>query len=313
LAGEDAFFRMAAMRLLRAGILGDADPALSLLEYDEAPEWAEVVNHLRGRGLFTLRHMVVVDPADRLVAQHAEPLARYARSPSSSACLVLTVARWTAKGPLRDIPNDVLCVVACAPLRRNDVAGWLHARAQAHGRRLERGVAQLMIETAGTDLAVLDRHLQNLTAFLGDRANVSAEDVTQLVGGDPQRATWELVSAVVEAAPTRALTILRQIFRHGAIPLWLISALAAELSRLWRIKRMLRDGRSDAEMLEAVGRQFASRLRHLKRRADAMSPKRLLQAHQAVLEADIGLKTSVMPDELLLECLVLRLCGGRSQ
>ena len=308
LNGEDAFFRMDALRALREKVLGDADPNLCLSEYDTAPDPAEVFERLRTPGLFSASRMVIVDPADQFVSRSAEALARYAASPSSGACLVLAVERWRPKAALKKLPAGAIRVVSCAPLRGSAVTGWVTMRARTYGKRLDSGAARLMIEIAGDTLATLDRHLQNLAAFAGGRGNISCEDVAELVGGDPQRAAWELTSAVVGGRAPRALTVLRQLLLHGAEPIWLIAALAGEFTRLWRVKRMMREGRSDSEIVEAVG-VSAGRLRHVKEEADGMSPRRLLSAHRALLDFDLAAKQSAMPRELLLECLTLSLCG----
>ena len=305
LNGSDVFFRTEALRALRRAALGDADPALSLSEFEDDPDAREVFELLRSPGLFTSSRMVIVDPADRFVKGNAERLAKYAASPSSGACLVLTVERWTPKAPLSRAP---VRVVSCAAPRGPAVFAWLTQRVRSYGKRLDSGAGKLMTEIAGATLAVLDRHLQNLVAYIGDRPSISAEDVADLVGGDPQRATWELTSAVVAGQPERAMTVLQQMFRHGVEPVWFIAVLAGEFSRLWLVKRMLRDGAGETEIHQAVGGS-AFRIKHIVREARAISPRRLLNAHRTLLEFDLAAKRSVMPAELLMEVLTLTLCG----
>ena len=310
LAGGDAFFRTEGLRLLRKKVLGKADPALSLLEYDDTPAPAEVFDNLRTQGLFSSERLVVIDPADRFVTKYGDELSRYAKSASLSSCLALAVDQWKPKADLGKHVGKSVTVVSCTPLHRRALPAWLTMRAKVYGKRLDAGVGQMLIESAGTGLAILDRHLQNLAAYIGDQPNVSAKDVAELVGGDPQRATWELVSAVVAGNAPDALKLLHQMFRRGTVVLWAISALANEFSRLWRVKRMIRDRKSDEDMLAAIGRQYQFRLRHIKREAEAIPPSRLLKAGRILLESDLAAKTSAMPDELLLECLVLKLCDA---
>lgn len=308
LPGGEAFFRMQALRLLRERLLEGEDPAVSLTEYDEPPEPAEVLDGLRSPGLFSARQLVVIDPADKFIDKHADALARYLDSPGPNAFLVLAADRWSPKGGLKNAKRKGAVVVSCEPLHRNAVAGWLTMRARVYGKRLNAGVAKLLVETAGENLAVLDRHLQNLAAYVGDRPNVASEDVENLVGGDPQRATWELVSLVVNGKTAEALRTLDQMFRRGTVVLWVISALTNEFSRLWRVKRMIRDGAPDEEMLKALGYQYKNRLRFIKREAERIHPARLLRSGKILLDFDLAAKTSTMPDELLLECLVVKLC-----
>lgn len=311
LSGEDDFFRNDALRLLKANILEGLDPAVSLTEYEEPPSPAELFDGLRSPGLFAPRRMVILDPADAFASKNADALKDYAKSPAEEAFLVLVAAKWAPDAALKKAAGANLVAVSCAPLHPRAVPPWLAMRARAYGKRLNSGVAQLMTETAGTNLAVLDRHLQNLATYAGDRADLAAEDVANLVGGDPQRATWELTSAVVAGKPDKALRLLQQMFRRGAVALMVISALANEFSRLWRVKRMLRDGASDEEMLAAIGKHLRFRLVHIKREANAIPPARLLNAQKALLQFDMACKTSAMPDELLLETLVVKLCSGQ--
>ena len=308
LNGADVFSRTEALRMLRQAALGDADPALCLSEYEDDPEPGDVFDILRSPGLFAAARMVIVDPADRFVGKNAERLAKYAASPSSNACLALAVERWTPKAPLSSAPAAALHVVSCSPPRGAAVFAWLTMRARHYGKRLNSGAGKMMTEIAGTTLAVLDRHLQNLVAYVGDRPAISAEDVADLVGGDPQRATWELTSAVVAGRAEQAMTVLQQMFRHGVEPVWFVAVLAGEFSRLWLVKRMLRDGAGEAEIHQAVGGS-AFRIKHIVREARAISPRRLLNAHRTLLEFDLAAKRTAMPAELLMELLTLTLCG----
>jgi len=309
LAGGETFFRSEAIHLLRDKVLGKKDPGLGLLEFERDADPREVLDNLRTRGLFGDARLVIVEPADTFVSRHAGPLARYVASPSDGACLVLVVDSWSPKAALAKAAEGVK-VVSCQALRGRAVNSWLKARARHHGKRLEPAVDDMLVETAGADLSVLDRHLENLATYVADRPTVSAEDVADLVGGDPQRATWELVKAVVKGETATALRTLEQMLRHGAVVGMILGGLTAEFSRLWQIKRMMRDGADDDEMLAAVGRHYRFRLPHMKREARELPARRLVAAHPTLLEFDLAAKTSAMPDDLLLECLVIKLCGS---
>jgi len=307
-AGGESLFRREGRTLLREKMFPTGDAGMGVIEYEDPPDSREVLGDLKGGGLFSSGRLVLVDPADRLVESKAEALARYAASPADGACLALFVKEWRPKGDLARAPN--LRSVSCAGPDKRALPGWLAVRAKRYGKRLDTGVGQLIVETAGEDLDTLDRHLQNLAAYLGEKPNVSSEDVANLVGGDPQRAVWELVAAVVEGSAAKALSLLKLMERHGVEPLMVIGALAAEFSRLWRLKRMMRDGKTDDEILAVLGRQFQFRLKHLKRRAEEIPPRRLLDAHKTLADYDLAAKTGGLPEELLLECLALKLCGG---
>jgi len=279
-----------------------------LLEFDEQTDAREVFDSLRTPGLFAEARMAVADPADRFVAANADRLAGYLAAPASGACLVLAVDSWSPKGELARAASAAK-VVSCQPLRGRAVFGWVGSRARERGKRLDRGVAEMLVDAAGNSLSVLDRHIENLAAYVGQRETIGGEDVAQLVGGDPQRQLWELTRAVAAADAREALRVLEQMLRHGQAAAKIIAGLAAEFSRLWRVKRLVRDRASEDELLDAVGRQFRFRLEHMVREADGISPRRLLAAHRTLLDYDLAAKTSAMPEDLLLECLLVRLCA----
>jgi DNA polymerase-3 subunit delta len=322
LDGPEVFLRCAAIRLIRASVLGDEKGGAGLAEFDAEATPDEVFGHLRTRALFSDARMAVIEPADPFVARYAAALARYLDAPSAGACLVLAVERLELKDQLAKAFKNAL-VVSCDRLRGKAVNAWLRQRARGYGKRLDAGVEDMMIEAVGADLAGLDRHLQNLLTFVGERENVSVQDVEALVAGDPRRASWELLRAILQRKTADALRILDQMLRHGAEPAMVIGALAAEFSRLWQVKRLLRDRAPDGRICEVIEPRIKSmppsrrreaeerlkfRLPHVKREAEEVSPKRLLAAHPALVEYDLADKTSSMPEDLLLECLVVKLC-----
>jgi len=308
LAGAETFFRFEALKALRETLLPEDAAGTGYIEFEGETEPRELFGALRTRGLFAEARMAVVDPAEPFVTSNGDALARYLENPPEGACLVLVLEKWEPKGALKKTAG-ALTVVSCNKLRGKAVHSWVNRRVRSYGKRLDRGVADLMVEIAGTDLSVLDRHLENLAAYVGERPNITPEDVNDIVGGDPQRATWELTAAVVKADVRAALVILEQMVRQGVAPLRIINGLAFEVSRLWQVKRLIRDGASEDEMLKAIGYGYRNRLFHIRREAQQLHPRRLLSAHRTLLESDLAVKTSSMPDDLLLECLVIKLCN----
>jgi DNA polymerase III delta subunit len=165
-------------------------------------------------------------------------------------------------------------VVDCGTIVDLDGAErWITTRASQAGIRLDSGAARALASRAGADIVRLRAGLERVALYTLGQATITAEDVrASVVAGPESPEDFGIANAIGVRNPREALDELGRALDAGAQPFFLLGQI-----------------RSAAE------RQPADRLR---------------SAMDAVLRTDLALKSTGGDARVLLERLVVELCGS---
>ncbi len=307
--GPEAFFRREALSLIRKAVTGDGDAAdIRELEAEKLDP-RDLLDDLRTPGLFAARRLIIVENADLLLRDTGDLLLRYAERPATNATLVLVATRLDARRKAVKVIMQKAVAVECPAMRQRELMSWCINRARRLGKRLRPDAARLLLDLAGRNLGQLDGQIGSLAAYCDRRAEITAEDVSNLVGGDHARDVWEIVRATTARSPTAALRALHRLRREPrSSPTAVIGSLGREVRDMWIVKRLLDAGWPKTEVQDRVLKPdwvFAAIVRTVK----GVKEAELRVNHRRVLNADVECKTTSRTNWWVVERLVLELCG----
>ncbi len=248
----------------------------------------------------------------RASAALADALAPYLANPSPSTCLVLTC---------RDELDSVhpLCRAVAASGRlipaplpgRSELMAWARSYAEtAWGKRLRPDAAALLVDRCQHERILLRGELDKLACYAGGRREIGAADVLAVVSKTREESVFELLDAVGERQAGLALRLVREYGGRGEEPLALLGLLARRVRLTWQAKAMLAQGLAPGE----IGRSLSVHpyvAEKTVRQARKLDEAYLMEALEAILEADLSIKGGVCPPQLALETLCARLCEVR--
>jgi DNA polymerase-3 subunit delta len=146
----------------------------------------------------------------------------------------------------------------------------------AAGQQIDPSAARLVAERAGTDISRLRGDLDRLLLFTAGRSRITASDVAEVVSGESSQDDWAVTRAIERGDSARALRELGLALEAGGVPYKILGQLA------WFVREKL----SSADTRRVPG------------------------AIEALFRTDIDLKSSAGDPRVLLERLVVELCGG---
>ena len=311
--GPEASLRDAAIAELRAQVLAGAPRDFNEDRFDftvAGTEPAAVVGAARTLPMMARARLVLVRGVGEKRAENFtdEFLVEYLEAPLASTCLVLEAAsvdkrqRWVKR--VVKIGRVIDCT---GPSRPADVRRWIEARLAQRGARAGSGVAAALFDLVGADLDRLSLEVEKLCLYAGERGEIDAETVSELVGQVRPRALYELTDAIGERRLTNALRIVAELSEQGEAPLALVGALANHFRRLMRAReiRPLEPG----EVQKRLGLHpfAAQKIVDQARRFDL---RRLRSCLDAVRSTDVALKGGVpIAPRLAIERLVLAVCA----
>jgi hypothetical protein len=201
-----------------------------------------------------------------------------------------------------------------------EASQWVARRAKArHGKAMDLRAAQALVNRQGSDLALLARSLETLSAYVGDRPAIAEEDVATTVGTTREDPSWVLADAVLERDVAQSLALVAAAFDRGLSdakgrvavrPESLFPMLVSAIHAAWRRAMLVAEAASRGEpaaSVPALAGLPGFVVERLVRQVARRDPDDLLARHAAFVEAEAGVRGGGVPPRLALERLVLAL------
>jgi DNA polymerase-3 subunit delta len=309
--GEEEFLLQRALGQVEAYLRerGELSAKVSFRLHEVS--WAEVLSAARSPQLWGGRQLVVVWGVERSKAAELKPLAAYLQAPSAWTCLVLVAAALKMK----EVQSHALwrqlleqeAVVAFPRLWERELIQWLEEEAKRQGKTLAPGVARFLVEMGGQNLSELAQQLEKLILFVGAAPELSLAAARTLASQSRQYTIFELVEALGQSRPEKALQVLHQLLELGEPPGVILVMLARQIRLLWRVAAKPPEGRDADTLARELGLPpFAAA--KLLQQAKHFRPGRLREQLLALQEVDLQLKSGALAPPLSLEKVILDLC-----
>jgi DNA polymerase-3 subunit delta len=232
------------------------------------------------------RRIVLVLEAEKLMIprreskaaeEELERLARFFQSPPAHATVVLVCGAIDRRRRIfKLLEKEAQWVDTGTIGDPADAERWVKVRAAKVGAPLDAGAVRALVQRAGTDIVRLRAGLERLSLYALGEPAITADDVRQAVPAAPEaQAEFGIANAISRHNVAEALHQLHLTLDAGAIPVMVLGQLRVAAERL---------------------------------------PASRLQAGvDAVLRTDLAIKSSGGDPRVLLERLVVELCGPESR
>ena len=215
-------------------------------------------------------------------------LADYVRQPVPSTSLVIVASDVNRSLAAVKALVKHAAIVECFGLRDTEPRGggtdvvrqaiaWVREAAAAAGRQIEPAAAHMLAERSGGDIGKLRADLEHLLLFAQGRRAVTRDDVEAVVSDQTALDPWAIVNAIERGDAAEALRQLGLALDEGGVPVMILGQIA------WWVREKM----------------------------PARRPHDVAQAINAVFRTDVDLKSSGGDPRVLLERLVLELCGRK--
>jgi DNA polymerase-3 subunit delta len=254
------------------------------------------------------RRLVEVRDAEGLQAKDFELLLPYVERPSESTVLIFTATKVDGRLKFFKTLDKAGYLARFEPVRGQPLLRFLESEARRLGATLGPGVAELVVELVGSDFLALASAVEKLCLFVGEGGRVDAEHVDAVVAQTRQAVIFELTDAVGEGNVGKALGSLGNLLGAGEPEQRILFMIARQFRLIWRAIDALAAGARPGDLPGAIGLPpfVARKIAAQARRFDVDT---IHAAHAEIHRADRALKRSRMPRGLILERLVIGLCG----
>jgi len=309
--GEEEFLIREAVDLIISTVVepGARDFNFNTLYGKDTPA-SELVNLCQTLPFMAAKRLVIVKEIDALKAADLEELVPYLNDPSPSTCLVMLShqGRYEKKAILSAVEAHGAVARFYALLDR-EIVSWIDAWARARGLTIQRDAAQFLFQALGNDLQKIGNELEKVQIFLQEKKAITFDDVKTVVGDFREYTSFDLAAALGQKNRDKAFLILCRLFQEGEAPMGLLGSIVWNFRRLMQAKAMEAAGMSPDEVVKKL-RVIFHQAAQFKEQMRSYSMEELRGVFEVLLSTDKSLKSSGLSGRLVLERMILRLCGS---
>lgn len=311
--GAEGTLRDPAVAEIRSRVLADATPEFNEDRFDlasRATDPGQIIAAARTLPVLARRRLVIVrGVSDRRAARFLEgELLAYLEDPVPTTCLLLEAEKVDRRLQwVKQVTRKGEFIACSGPQRPAELRKWIEARVGEGGKRAARGMAGALLELVGGNLDRLAAEVDKACLYVGERTEVTSNDVAEVTGQLRPRALYELTDAIGQRKTGTSLRTLAQLLDQGEVPLTMLAALANHFRRLMRASECKPLDPREVQRKLSVHPYTAEKLVEQVRCFDS---RRLRSCLAAIRRTDEALKGGVsLSPRLAIERLVLAVCS----
>jgi len=271
-----------------------------------------IVNLAQTLPLMSERRLVIAKEIDAFKAADLEELSLYLKEPSPSTCLVMVSnqGKFDKKSVLSAVESHG-AVTRFYPLLDREMVPWIEGWAKTRGLSIQRDAADYLWQAIGNDLQKIGNELQKVEIFIRDRKKIAFDDVKTVVGAFREYTPFDLAAAVGRKDREKAFLILNRLIQEGEQPVGLLGSIAWNFRRILQVKAMEAAGMASEEAMKKLRPPVIfHQVALFKSQVKSYTSDELRKVFPVMLSADRALKSSGLSGQLIMDRMILELCGA---
>ena len=296
LYGDESFLISEAVGALTYEIMRDASRDFNLdIFYGSESDGEKIVACANAFPMLADRRLVIVREFEQV--ENKDQIYAYVENPSPATSLVLTSEKSDPK-----IRGNAV-VVEFRHLRAYELPKWVADRAGHYDKEMTPEAADVLLTYAEHSLQTLDREIEKVSVYVGERKTISGVDVAAVAGTSKSYNVYELAKAVGERNLKRSLEILERMMEVGEPPVLMVATLTKHFMNLLRFAEGQKKKMSNSELASML-RMWPSRLNEFAAQVRKFSPMELERTFTSLITADEKLKFTSEDPRVVMTVLI---------
>jgi DNA polymerase-3 subunit delta len=224
LEGDEEYFIDQVIAYAENKILTESEAGFNLtVYYGRDASWTDVVNSCRRYPMFSDKQVVILKEAQGM--KDIEKFESYIEKPLSSTYLFVAYKNKKLDGrtKLAKMLKDKAVLFTSKKLYDNELPDWVSGLVKSKGYTITNKALFLLIDHIGNDLSRLNNEVDKLALNLGNRKNITEDDIENFVGISKEFNVFELQQAIASKDLYKAIRIIQYFSANPkAAPLQLI-------------------------------------------------------------------------------------------
>ena len=186
---------------------------------------------------------------------------------------------------------------------------WVKNKVKKQGAVIANDAVHVLLRTSAHNMEALSGEIEKLTGYAGTCGEIKVSDVESICTPALETQIFDLVGAVCEKKPERALDLFNNMILMKEQPLVILTMITRQFRLVLQSKALAEKGRSNNEIADFLSvRGFV--VAECLRQGNGFKTEELIAALRDCLEADMNIKSGRMSDKLAIEALIIKYALG---
>ncbi|PMQ02099.1 MAG: DNA polymerase III subunit delta [Dictyoglomus sp. NZ13-RE01] len=300
--GEEKFLMEDALQALRNRLKGASYHAF----FGEDITWKEIMPFLETSSLFGVQMVVI---------RHAQNL----KEPSDKDRISLLFKKLTntfivfmANAEEEKTKKNYLLklvppqgIVEFSKLKSDGIRRWLNEKIKEFGKEIDQDSLYFLTVSWGENLALLYRELEKVVYYVGDKKEITLEDV-KATASPREVAFFTFLDAIQKRDVYTALWGLDTLWNEGMFPMVILEIIIKQFRQLLRVHTLKNEGYSEEEIAKKLDlHPFV--VRKTIWALSNYTAAELLEFYMLLRQLDMEFKSTAKDERILLERFLIRL------
>lgn len=191
-------------------------------------------------------------------------------------------------------------------MSEEDIKNWIKQNLHEEYKDIKQDALNLFIELTGINFNVVKQELGKLILFLGDRATINRQDVSQIVNRSLEQNVFLLTEYIQQNKKEKAVQLVKDLIVMKEEPIKLLALITSNYRLYYQSKILSQKGYSGQQIAKTIN-VHPYRVKLALNHARHYHIDDLLNIINSCAETDYKLKSSYMDKELILELFILSL------
>ncbi|MDY6843739.1 MAG: DNA polymerase III subunit delta, partial [Thermodesulfobacteriota bacterium] len=199
--------------------------------------------------------------------------------------------------------------VLCTHPKRQETVAWIKYEIKQHKKDIADEAFAATTKLLGNNLSEIHNEIERLAMYVGERTLIETNDVYEVISPVKEESIFNFISAVIAKDIGSCLPLLYHLKESGEPYLKILSMIARGFRQLIEVKSVLekKGNESDKESFVTIP-SFS--IAKLSAQAKRYTFSDLAHVISSIGEADRLIKSSNLPDEIIIEMLIHKLCSS---
>ncbi|MDR2649216.1 MAG: DNA polymerase III subunit delta [Clostridiales bacterium] len=186
-----------------------------------------------------------------------------------------------------------------------ELSEWVKNMIKKRGGGIARDAVSALLRATAHNMEALSAEIEKLTGYVGEGAEIKVSDIESVCAPALETQIFDLVGAVGDKKPARALDIFSNMLLMKEQPLVVLTMITRQFRLVLQSKAMAEKGRSNNDIANFLSiRGFV--VTECLRQANGFKTDDLIAALKDCLEADMNIKSGRIADKLAVETLIVK-------
>ncbi len=261
------------------------------------------LNELHALSLFSSHRLMRVSEISKIKKDGWETLSKSWQADNSTATVVFLCPKKEIFKEADRVFSKMGVTVECLKAKPRDLPSLVREFAKEEGKTLRLPEAQLLSDWVGNDLMTLRGQTRLLTLFVGNREEISAQDIQTLFLNTAEKDVFAFTRALSSQNTEDGLTLFAGLMKQGEVPLRFLGLLIRHYRLTLKAKLLLKKTRNHSEISGLLKLPSFIASQYIEQ-AEEISWKNLIRIYRDLSLTDRKLKSSPVPPALVLEKFV---------